>query len=428
MRDAITWPVPGRDRALLALLVGLAALAATFPLLQRPAEAQTPIWSATLTVHQVWVGSGDDREDYFGCDTADRFHNSCNVATVLSDNDFSYGGTDYEVLAVYWIKTKKELMWRIKGVEGPDVQKALKKLTLNVTPLDSEGEKLDDTALAFSSAKKPAPSHGVVFSYDPSPAWTNGQTVQLSLTPPSPKKTNPVKSPGDTGDGTQDGGGSDGGTPRVVITDTDRRGETGAVGDNAGRANTQPAARVFFDPTLRSWPLTKIEDEGATGWWFPIGRGTCDMKDEDRPWTWKRWKPPTADRCGWISIPDIRADLEEPVDRLAFKVWTALLSAPDISGRAAIGRPAGRSVKLAVWALYPHPDRDSNSVRRLKGPYETPITVCLPGRSDQAIYGYDPSQWKWIKLEPTLAEHPAHICALHPHDLGLLVVGRGPSP
>ena len=148
------------------------------------------------------------------------------------------------------------------------------------------------------------------------------------------------------------------------------------------------------------------------------------MKDEIRPWTWKRWTPPTADKCGWISIPDVRADLEEPVDELAFKVYTALISSPDIDGRARVGRPSGPSVKLAVWAVYPRPydGRMVNSTRRLKGPYESPITVCLPGSEGQAIHGYDAQEGKWVVLESTPAEHEGHICGLHQHDLGLLVV------
>ena len=192
----------------------------------------------------------------------------------------------------------------------------------------------------------------------------------------------------------------------------------------------QSASAGVVDPTVRSWPLTEIADEAPTEWWFPIGRGTCDMKDEIRPWTWKNWKPPTADKCGWISIPDVRADLEEPVDELAFKVYTALISSPDIDGRARVGRPSGPSVKLAVWAVYPRPydGRMVNSTRRLKGPYESAITVCLPGSEGQAIHGYDPQEGKWRVLEAVEAEHEGHICGSHRHDLGLLVVGREPSP
>ena len=148
------------------------------------------------------------------------------------------------------------------------------------------------------------------------------------------------------------------------------------------------------------------------------------MKDEDRPWTWDRWKAPTADKCGWISIPDVRADLEEPVNESASRVYTALLSSPDIGGRASVGRPSGASVKLAVWAVYPrqYDGRTVNATRRLKGPYEQPITVCLPGKDGQSIHGYDEANAKWVELESVESEREGHICGLHQHDLGLLVV------
>ena len=189
-----------------------------------------------------------------------------------------------------------------------------------------------------------------------------------------------------------------------------------------GPPATQSASGTV-DPTVRSWPLTRIADDAPTEWWFPIGRGRCDMKDWDRPWTWKRWTPPTADKCGWISIPDVRADLEEPIDELAFKVYTALIPSPDIDGRARAGRPSGPSVKLAVWAVYPEQHyKRYNWTRRLKGPYESPITVCLPGSEGQVIHGYDAGEGKWVALESVEAEHEGHICGLHQHDLGLLVV------
>ena len=81
------------------------------------------------------------------------------------------------------------------------------------------------------------------------------------------------------------------------------------------------------------------------------------------------------------------ADLEEPINELAFSVYTALIASPDIGGLASAGRP---SVKLAVWAVYPEQHyRLYNWTRWLKGPYETPITVCLPGSEGQAIHVFD---------------------------------------
>ena len=187
-----------------------------------------------------------------------------------------------------------------------------------------------------------------------------------------------------------------------------------------------PSAPASSGPTIhRSSPLTAIADTGPTEWWFPVGRGQCAMKDEQRPWTWKRWRAPTADRCGWLSLPEgLRRHFDEPVDELAFAVYTALVASPDLSGQAASKAPSGRKVKLQVWGVYPHPERTTNSTSRFKGPYATPLTVCLPGAEDQVIAVYDPEQRGWAQLEAVEAQHEGHVCGLLSHDLGLLAVTR----
>ena len=187
---------------------------------------------------------------------------------------------------------------------------------------------------------------------------------------------------------------------------------------------SSPSAPTSSGPTIhRSSPLTAIADSGPTEWWFPVGRGQCAMKDEQRPWTWKRWRAPTADRCGWLSLPEgSRRHFDEPVDELAFAVYTALVASPDLSGQAATKAPSGRKVKLEVWGVYPHPERTTNSTSRFKGPYTTPLTVCLPGAEDQVIAAYDPEQRGWAQLESVEAQHEGHVCGLLSHDLGLLAV------
>ena len=188
----------------------------------------------------------------------------------------------------------------------------------------------------------------------------------------------------------------------------------------------KPSAPASSGPTIhRSSPLTAIADSGPTEWWFPVGRGQCAMKDEQRPWTWKRWRAPTADRCGWLSLPEgSRQHFDEPVDELAFAVYTALVASPDLSGQAATKAPSGRKVKLQVWGVYPHPERTTNSTSRFKGPYATPLTVCLPGADDQVIAAYDPEQRGWAQLDTVEAQHEGHVCGLLSHDLGLLAVTR----
>ena len=64
-----------------------------------------------------------------------------------------------------------------------------------------------------------------------------------------------------------------------------------------------------------------------------------------------------------------------------------------------------------------------NPTGRLTGPYETPITVCLPGDEDQTIHGYDDAHGQQVELEAVEAEREGQVCALHRRELGLLVVG-----
>ena len=115
-----------------------------------------------------------------------------------------------------------------------------------------------------------------------------------------------------------------------------------------------------------------------------------------------------------------RAGLEEPISETAFSVYTALINSPDIGGRASVGRPSGLSIKLAVWAVYPNRDLGVNWTKRLKG--ETPLTVCMPGEEDQSLHGFDETTGKWVELESVESERDGHICGLHTHDLGLIVV------
>ena len=76
---------PG-TRACLALLAAAALLA-----LAAPAQAQTEIWSATLTPQNVGSGA-------LGCNnTAINTAVACSNTAVLSDNDFTLGSTDHVI-------------------------------------------------------------------------------------------------------------------------------------------------------------------------------------------------------------------------------------------------------------------------------------------------------------------------------------------
>ena len=91
-------PRPGRRRARLSpLLPALALLlAALSPFAAPPAQAQIPVWSATLTV--------DVKRNTFGnlvrgCIDPSTSVDAC--STALTDNDFEFGGTTYTVTGLY---------------------------------------------------------------------------------------------------------------------------------------------------------------------------------------------------------------------------------------------------------------------------------------------------------------------------------------
>ena len=143
---------------LLALAVALAALAAADSV---HAQAQTTIWSATLTV--------DSSEEYFGCDDENTDQDNC--STNLTDSDFVYGSVTYTLEAIFWDSDLNDLFL----IFGSSVTKAaLSPLTLNV----------DGVALAVSDAIVSGPE--VRLPFNPDPDWTDGQEVSLSLTIPGP--------------------------------------------------------------------------------------------------------------------------------------------------------------------------------------------------------------------------------------------------
>ena len=58
------------------------------------AQAQTEIWSATLT--HAALGSS-----FIGCDNDRGYIAACSTAAVLSDDDFTHDSTDYSVIGFY---------------------------------------------------------------------------------------------------------------------------------------------------------------------------------------------------------------------------------------------------------------------------------------------------------------------------------------
>ncbi|OOV36321.1 hypothetical protein BO98_01715, partial [Candidatus Synechococcus spongiarum LMB bulk10D] len=132
------------------------------------------LWSATLTVDQ------DGAE--FGCSTTHSSHDDC-ASPTLTENEFTYGGILYVIDKIYWQVSSNKLYFDVYesnnpgpttfNISGQNKKTRLSSLTLNV----------DGTPLAISTAT--VETDRIYWSYQPSPAWTDGQTVSLSLLKPS---------------------------------------------------------------------------------------------------------------------------------------------------------------------------------------------------------------------------------------------------
>ena len=136
-----------------------------------PAQAQTVIWSATLTADEV---SGI----YYGCDNSDASQDSCSDPSVLTDDNFTYSGSNYEIVSLYWRSSFNWIRAYIRRgttyIDGAQQKEALGSLVLLV----------DGTALAVSDAT--AGINYLEFSYDPTPDWVDGQQVAVKLVEPPP--------------------------------------------------------------------------------------------------------------------------------------------------------------------------------------------------------------------------------------------------
>ena len=161
-------PDPRGGRARLSLLLPVAALllGALGLFSAAPAQAQTTvtIWSATLTV--------DKHNLLYGCSSVTAGQDNCSDSSVLTDDDFTHGGTTYTVAGIRWASNFNNLYFILSGLTGAQSKTALDGLTLNVP----------GAALAFSSAD--TFGNVVSFVYDPATDWADGDSVSLSLTGP----------------------------------------------------------------------------------------------------------------------------------------------------------------------------------------------------------------------------------------------------
>ena len=151
---------PQRVRLLSLAARAVCGLLTVAALLTLPglAQAQTTIWSSTLTVQNVASG-------VLGCSD---FFTSGRCRTYLSDNDFTYNRTTYTVWAIF---TYQPDILRIRFHE--ELTTTSQNLTLNV----------DGINFAFEDAVDPD-SNSKLWN-NAGLSWTAGDTVALTLTDPN---------------------------------------------------------------------------------------------------------------------------------------------------------------------------------------------------------------------------------------------------
>ncbi len=152
--------------AVAAFLIGVAALLAPAA---RPAAAQSPIWSATLTVG--------------GTTTSPGCGNASECATALTDNTFVYDGTEYTV-------------------EGLSVTGGTSVLLIvdSDLPASLENARLQVGSVQISNGDHAHSS--ITFTAITALSWTAGSRVQVRLLPPPPddwRSWNPTLTVADIG-------------------------------------------------------------------------------------------------------------------------------------------------------------------------------------------------------------------------------------
>ncbi len=154
----------------LALLPALAlVLGALWLFSAAPAEAQSPVWSATLTVADNQTGGV-----YLGCSNQ-KSGAECSSASVLSDDDFVFGGETFRIDAITLTQFPS-----IPSIHG-DFELTF---TSDVrTALDTLKFCVGSNAFSFSSATHGS-QNAVEFGLT-SLTWLVGETVSLSIVPTS---------------------------------------------------------------------------------------------------------------------------------------------------------------------------------------------------------------------------------------------------
>ena len=152
-----------RRSPLLLLAAALVALAVFFMPGGQPAQAQqSSVWSATLTVADTGGGG-----TLLGCENPVA-GGSCSSTSVLTDDDFTYGGVDYEIVRIDLIPSSGFLRFELNKAIPADLKAAL---TLH---LGSSQFPIANAALTQSDKRASWGSTGL--------SWSVGDTVSVSLT------------------------------------------------------------------------------------------------------------------------------------------------------------------------------------------------------------------------------------------------------
>ena len=229
---------PSRGRARLSLLLPVAALllGALGLFAAAPAQAQSTVWSATLTVD---VSSSNY---YFGCrnrlttNVRNRV-DSCASTTALTDDDFTYEGVTYTVtqLLVYSGLGTDRLNIKFDGLDARPAKSALKALTLKV---DGRKFRIGDAGTGGDT----------FLDWSGPPRWTNGQKVRVTLT----KETNPR-------------------IPLTGLRATAGDGEAVLTWDNPNAS----ASRTGRPKVTFVWEYRQRAGSGAWGAWTAIPGSRC---------------------------------------------------------------------------------------------------------------------------------------------------------
>ena len=142
------------------LLLGFAALL----VFSVPANAQTTVWSATLTLRVVFSGSPSP----LGCANTSTGNRRCNRSNTLSDDDFTYDDTDYSVVKIL-LNSSENLEFELDTRATSSTQDL-------ILEIDGESYALED-----ADSKTISNSSSLWTWNDPDLEWSSGDDVAVSL-------------------------------------------------------------------------------------------------------------------------------------------------------------------------------------------------------------------------------------------------------